>query len=401
VGLFEEKQKSITDNYVRVLDVLEKLYEKSDQGWFEVLHFLKKSSIESIATYSYSDGVVPEVSICDEVPIEKVYENGYRLGQLKDALCAFIANNCDSLDGECLENKVIAESELAQKFKQYAWLKSDIQSLPEFNAINLMELLESKKPLNSHKKITSMANAIYQENKKYEELIFCIEHFSASFNRPIATISKFLKQTKFYKDCDVYIQIGNQDFIKLNKINSEKSISFVLDFLDDQKFNGIEIGFDADYYHLTHILIDRETLYYFEPLQEMLVDIRIGHEIYENIKYGDINHRKLELATNYHFQETEKFWKEHWEELKNRTVVPEPSLEPHQSNIEVHPALDKENKNHAPELILAIEAWEAKYLNDEYPHHDHTPAITNILKQQGITQVNLVKRICAITNPKK
>lgn len=63
----------------------------------------------------------------------------------------------------------------------------------------------------------------------------------------------------------------------------------------------------------------------------------------------------------------------------------------------IHPA----HKNYAPELLLAVQAWEAKYLENEYPHQEHTPAITNILKNKKVTQVNLVKRICAITNPKK
>ncbi|AQV17308.1 hypothetical protein ACNPMZ_08670 [Acinetobacter pittii] len=67
----------------------------------------------------------------------------------------------------------------------------------------------------------------------------------------------------------------------------------------------------------------------------------------------------------------------------------------------VHPSLNKSTPSFAPELLIAIEAWEAKYLHNEYPHQEHTPAITNILKNRNITQVNLVKRICAITNPKK
>ena len=70
-------------------------------------------------------------------------------------------------------------------------------------------------------------------------------------------------------------------------------------------------------------------------------------------------------------------------------------------NDELHPSLDPAHKNHAPELLLAVQAWEAKYLENEYPHQEHTPAITNILKNKKVTQVNLVKRICAITNPKK
>lgn len=70
-------------------------------------------------------------------------------------------------------------------------------------------------------------------------------------------------------------------------------------------------------------------------------------------------------------------------------------------NDELHPSLDPAHKNHAPELLLAVQAWEDKYLKNEYPHQEHTPAITNILKNKNVTQVNLVKRICAITNPKK
>ncbi|WP_426454829.1 hypothetical protein ACPF64_17520 [Acinetobacter sp. KB005] len=67
----------------------------------------------------------------------------------------------------------------------------------------------------------------------------------------------------------------------------------------------------------------------------------------------------------------------------------------------IHPSLNKNTASFAPELLIAIEAWEAKYLHNEYPYQEHTPAITNILKKRNITQVNLVKRICAITNPKK
>jgi hypothetical protein len=401
MGLFSEKEKYITENYVRVLDVLEKLYEKSDDGWFEVLHFLKEGSIASITTYSCSNGVIPEIKICNEVPIEKAYKDEYRLGRLKDALCAFIANNCDSLDGEHLENKIIAENELTQKFKQYVWLKSDIQGLIEFNALNLIELLESKKPLKNNKKTTGIADAIYQENKKYEELVFCIQDFAERFNRPIVTIAKFLKQTKFYKHCDVYIRIGNGEFIKLNKINSEKSISFVLEFLDNPKFNSTDFGYDVDYYELNHILIDHEDLYYFEPLQDMDVDVKIGHSIYENIRYGSINQRKLRLGIDYYHQETDKIISDNWECLKNKEVEQEPNTELHQTNIEVHPSLNPSHPSHAPELLLAIQAWEAKYINNEYPHQEHTPAIKTILKNKGISNTRLLDRVSAITNPNK
>lgn len=75
-------------------------------------------------------------------------------------------------------------------------------------------------------------------------------------------------------------------------------------------------------------------------------------------------------------------------------------LKKSQAHQDIHPSLDPDNPSHAPELLVAIEVWEKKYQNNEYPHMEHTPAITNILKNKGITQTNLVRRICAITNIK-
>ena len=68
---------------------------------------------------------------------------------------------------------------------------------------------------------------------------------------------------------------------------------------------------------------------------------------------------------------------------------------------ELHPALDPAHPKHAPELIQAVAAWEARYINNKYPHHQHTPAIKAILKDQGITNGRLISRIAAITNPNK
>lgn len=67
----------------------------------------------------------------------------------------------------------------------------------------------------------------------------------------------------------------------------------------------------------------------------------------------------------------------------------------------IHPSIDPSHPNHAPELLLATQAWEAKYIHEQYKHHDHTPAIENILKSWNITGTNILKRICAITNPDK
>lgn len=399
MGLFDEELENITKNYVRVIDVIERLYEKSDQGWYEILHFLINSSIDSIDTYSYDEGIVPKIEICNEVPVEKAYENEINFRKLKEALCAFIANNCDDLDGNHFENKIIAENEFTKKFKQYRWLKSDFKKLKEFQNLKIIEIIEEGKPLRNPTKIIKSVGDFSKQNKRYEELIYCIIDFCGKFNTPVSSFAKILKSKKFHKQCDVHICVGKDDFLKLNKINSEKAISYVLDFLDDAEFNSTRLEMDADYYHLIHILIDEDDLLYFEPLKDMIVDVRLGHDLYENIRYGNLKLHKLDSIREYHYQETSNFFDAYWEKLEKTHEEQKPFIPSYGTNI--HPSLDPAYKNHAPELLIAMEAWEAKYLKNEYPHHEHTPAITNFLKNKNITQVNLVKRICAITNPKK
>lgn len=69
-------------------------------------------------------------------------------------------------------------------------------------------------------------------------------------------------------------------------------------------------------------------------------------------------------------------------------------------NDELHPSLDPAHKNHAPELLLAVQAWEAKYLKNEYPHQEHSPAIKAFLTKRNYSGTRLQDRIAAITNPK-
>lgn len=196
MGLFDEEHTTIKENYVRVLDVLERLYEKSDQGWFEVLQFLLNSSIDSITTYLCDNGVLPRIEICDEVLIEKTYEDSHGKGNLKHALCAFIANNCEHLDGDHLENKIIAEIKLKKLFKDYIWLKSDLRMLGELKKLNIIEIIEEGKPLKTDKKTLKHCQGIYDDSNPYEELIFCIEHFAVRFNVPLATIGNHCQNFK-------------------------------------------------------------------------------------------------------------------------------------------------------------------------------------------------------------
>ncbi|UMO43820.1 hypothetical protein L2Z44_03065 [Acinetobacter baumannii] len=112
MGLFSEREKNVEENYIRLLDILEVLYQLSDNGWEEVGHFLFQSDIDSICTYEYFDDYTSEIRECEKIIIEHVYEHDSGWGTLKQALIPFIFNNCDSLDGEHLENKIIAGIEL-------------------------------------------------------------------------------------------------------------------------------------------------------------------------------------------------------------------------------------------------------------------------------------------------
>ena len=85
--------------------------------------------------------------------------------------------------------------------------------------------------------------------------------------------------------------------------------------------------------------------------------------------------------------------------LKKDTLITE--LELFKSGTITHPSVDPDDRNHAPELLLAVEAWEAKYIEGKYPHHEHTPAIKLFLKDKGVKNERLATRISAITNPRK
>ena len=67
-----------------------------------------------------------------------------------------------------------------------------------------------------------------------------------------------------------------------------------------------------------------------------------------------------------------------------------------------HPSIDPRHPNFAPEIELAIKVWEKKYLeNYQTKYEKHTPAITQILNDMGITNERLIQRIVVITNNKK
>ncbi|MCM1957803.1 hypothetical protein NCZ17_00235 [Acinetobacter modestus] len=252
------------------------------------------------------------------------------------------------------------------------------------------------KLLNSSRK----GKNLYNSESRYRSLAHSVVDFAVNYNQDVFKFSKFLIHNKFHKNCNVYIRVGYDDFIKLNSDNSEKSIRFVLDFLDDNDFRHEDDFYFSDYHELMHILIDENDLLSFEPLKNQIVDIRVGHNIYEGIAYSNINQELLKQEKERYYEESSKFYKEHWGKLKNEYDQEKEQIT-HNFNYQLHPSLDRSNKNHAPELLLALQVWEAKYLNNEYPHQEHTPSIKRILGNMGYTNIRLGERIAAVTNPNK
>lgn len=130
-----------------------------------------------------------------------------------------------------------------------------------------------------------------------------------------------------------------------------------------------------------------------KPLTEILFDeneiINLGKDHESLTKMPNIEYQNLKI-------ENERLKSELADALEKIK-----ELEGIITNHKTHPAIDKTHSYHAPELILAIEAWEAKYLKNEYPHDGHTPSIAKILKNKGYENKRLIDRISAITNPNK
>lgn len=250
-----------------------------------------------------------------------------------------------------------------------------------------------------------MEEILREKREEYCPLIYLMEDFSHRFNLSIKDLAHFLLINEFYKYYYVYVNINKTDYVQLDKAISQKSISHLLNIFNDKKYNDSRLSImeDDNIIELDHIHIKEDDLYSFTPLQELDFDYCIGYEVLGSVNLKNVDYKELKKAEIEHFNAQPDFFSEEWyalhPKLKEMRNMP---VEEHKvATLFQHPSLDITNPNHAPELLLAIKAWEAKYLENEYPHQEHTPAITNILKNKNIIQVNLVKRICAITNPNK
>ncbi|PVZ90354.1 hypothetical protein C9426_02995 [Serratia sp. S1B] len=243
-----------------------------------------------------------------------------------------------------------------------------------------------------------------EKAEEYCPIIYLIEDFAHSFGLTIEKLSYYLLRTNFTENIYAYVNINKTDYVKLDKKNSKKAISHLLNIFNDKKYNNslLSVIDDDNINELDHIHIKRNDLYNFTPLKELDFDYCIGYQFIGKVSLKEVDYKELEKARKAYIDAQPQPFSEEWyalhpklQELRN-TPVDEPiATIPFK-----HPSLDQEDNNYAPELLLAIQAWESKYISNEYPHMEHTPAIKAFLTKTGYTGVRLQERIAAITNPK-
>ncbi|MDC4688022.1 hypothetical protein OHV80_11440 [Acinetobacter baumannii] len=250
-----------------------------------------------------------------------------------------------------------------------------------------------------------MSEVLEERRNEYCCLVTLLEDFAHRFVLTIEELAKFLLINKFSNTATAYVNINKTDYAQLSRENSIKSIDNILNIMNDKKFNNSRLlsGDDGDLFEYAHIHILEAELYNFPPLKELDFEYGIGYQILGKVDLNKIDYKELIKAEREYYESQPEIFSDEWyalhpklQELRNMPVE-----EPNINNSFDHPSLDKENQNHAPELLLAIQVWEAKYINNEYPYQEHTPAIKTILKNRGYTNTRLIDRIAAITNPNK
>ncbi len=252
--------------------------------------------------------------------------------------------------------------------------------------------------------MTYMEEILKEKQDEYSSLIYLLDDFAHDFNLSIRSLAKFLLIHHFSKCIYVYVNINQIDYVQLSQEDSEKALNYLLTIFNDKKYNNsLSSRMSNDYIdELDHIHIKTDDLYNFPPLKELDFDYCVGYQILGTVSLKNVDYKELNKVRIAYFNAQPKIFSDEWyalhpklQELRNM------SIDEQNTTQFPHPSMDIENPNHAPELLLAVQAWEAKYIDNEYPHMEHTPAIKAFLTKAGYKGGRLQDRIAAITNPKE
>lgn len=228
---------------------------------------------------------------------------------------------------------------------------------------------------NDYIEIADAIDVIAKYEKSYDKARIILQHY------------KYEEHLTCYhiNDCfQVFDDDGLGNPILINKIIQslriyEQNRDFV-DFIEDKTGDECFVLIGQIYNELKTLYWKKSELLNFYPINKLFSEDYLYTDNISNDLKIENERLKSELADAF-------------EKIKELEVII--------TNHKTHPAIDKTHPCHASELILAIEAWEAKYLKNEYPHDGHTPSIAKILKNKGYENKRLIDRISAITNPNK
>jgi hypothetical protein len=413
MGLLDSREQFIKENYIGVWELINFLSRNNE--YKEIGGYLGYIGAQTSALKLYhlnSFYQITEVNLLYGVyPV------------IKDVIEKLIYELSDPNN----EKKEILE-DIQFRGEKYYWKKSDLSKFPELNEIiiqiqkieisNLDDMSPNAEP--SKKDKLYITDVLDEKKDRYDSFIYLIEHFCHTFDLLIYELSTFLLINGFESNITVYININKIEYTALDELSSKKVIYHILNILSDKKFNStrFESSFDDELmYDFGYIHIEKNSLYQFQPLNDLQVNICSGYEVFGSAKYGDLNIEELNKALrDYNNSQPEIFsdeWYDKYPRSKELRDVTPPQMPEAPSNLlrQKHPALDPDHPNHAPELKLAFELWEEIYMNGKFIE-SHSKSIEQLLCERGYeprsTKTydlnNLAKRIIAVTNrgnPKK
>ncbi|ENW84062.1 hypothetical protein F908_00967 [Acinetobacter sp. NIPH 284] len=390
MNLFEDLEQRNSE-YINAIDALNLLADKTNNSLPNICKFLLLRSF-NFNIETFSKGYLDEIYHCD-------YQGGLHDGMYEvttDILERGLGNfECKQTDFNLIYDK--------EELERYYWLRSDFFSFQPIQELNI-------------------SPSDYTDYLTGKALLWLSKQEKDTFIEDMQELNKDELKPKTFEPPLFYLN-DTFSLIEASCLLSGDSPIQINRCFNDTNFDQNHHNFNEAYNFINsaiwagslpeNLIPSHQLKLYLQSKGKIIEGFNDNLPIQEPIGCGNPTIQQNEPNIENLNAEISRLRKEIEDrdktaiELQNRISELESQLSDALSknipsiNNELHPSLDPAHKNHAPELLLAVQAWEAKYLENEYPHQEHTPAITNILKNKNVTQVNLVKRICAITNPKK
>lgn len=288
-----------------------------------------------------------------------------------------------------------------QIFNNYALYKSDFYY--EFDKFHSCDLENEDIDKNTQEN-TELLNIPFDEAIKKAEndlekvsILYPTINYTESHLRPL-----FIAD--FFTIVEAACLISGDDPVKMNTLIESGDLNYKSHYANhSQAVKTIERAILAKNLELKSDYITRESLQNYllnKGLTIQNFNADIAMELLSKSK-------SAEQKAMEHYQQHDQLLLEN-EKLKAELLrVQERIKQIEQQGNAVHPSLDKNHQNHAPELKLAFELWEEIYVNGRYVE-SHSKSVEQLLCERGYEVrstktydlTNLAKRIIAITNKK-